>query len=74
MTVLGRSFLSREMQALTIGEGWPALPQMEIVILSEGTQTSEFVRPPVDFLTDNLVVFGDRATDCTARDASFLHN
>ncbi|MBM2712950.1 LysR family transcriptional regulator [Mesorhizobium caraganae] len=73
VTVLGSSFLGRGMRALTADEGWPALPQMEIVILSEGAQTTELVRPLVNFLTDNLVVSGDNAPDRIGRDVSYLH-
>lgn len=74
VTALGRSFLGRGMRVLTTEEGWPALPQMEIVILSDGTQTTELVRPLVDFLTDNLAVSGDDAPEHFARGISYLHS
>lgn len=62
------------MRALTAEDGWPTLPQMEIVILSDGIQTTELVRPLIDFLTDNLVVSGDNAPGHSGRDVSYLHS
>lgn len=74
VTALGRSFLGHGMRELTTEDGWPALPQMEIVIVSDGSQTTELVRPLVDFLTDNLVVSGEHAYEPIGRGISYLHS
>lgn len=54
VTVLGRSFIGADMQALRAPEHWPALPTTEIVVLGEERAEAEAVRPLVGFLTENL--------------------
>ena len=54
VTVLGRSFIGPDMQALRAPEHWPALPMTEIVLLGEERAEAEFVRPLVAFLTESL--------------------
>ncbi|OWK25490.1 LysR family transcriptional regulator [Rhizobium yanglingense] len=73
VTVLGRSFLGRRMRILTVEESWPVLPDMEVVILTEGSRTTELVRPLVNFLTDNLVQHDDFALEPAATSGFLLH-
>lgn len=54
VTVLGRSFAGPDLKVLTPPEHWPALPATEIVLLGEERGAGEFIRPLVDFLTENL--------------------
>lgn len=73
VTVLGRSFLSGRMRCLESDDGWPPLPQMEIVILSEGNHTSEIVRPLVTFLADNLAHSINGPFGSIEGNAAYLH-
>ena len=54
VTVLGRSFIGPDMQALRAPEHWPALPMTEVVLLGEERAETDLVRPLVTFLTESL--------------------
>ncbi|MFG1292265.1 LysR substrate-binding domain-containing protein [Xanthobacter versatilis] len=54
MTVLGRSFIGPDMQALRAPDHWPALPMTEVVLVGEERAEADLVRPLVTFLTETL--------------------
>lgn len=54
VTVLGRSFLREDMQLLTDAKVWPALPEMELIVVGARAHTFELVDTLMDFLTDRL--------------------
>ncbi|MFG1242746.1 LysR substrate-binding domain-containing protein [Xanthobacter sp. V7C-4] len=54
VTVLGRSFIGPDMQALRVPDHWPALPMTEVVLVGEERAEADLVRPLVTFLTETL--------------------
>lgn len=54
VTVLGRSFLREDMKLLTDTGLWPALPEMELIVVGAQAHTFELVDTLVDFLTDRF--------------------
>lgn len=54
ITVLGRSFIGPDMQALEVPAHWPALPRTEIVLIGEEQTAAEVARPLAGFLTESL--------------------
>lgn len=54
VTVLGRSFIGPDMQALRAPDHWPALPMTEVVLVGEERAEADLVRPLVTFLTETL--------------------
>lgn len=54
VTVLGRSFAMDGLDMFTPAEGWPALPDMEIVLLGEEDTAADLAEPLVTFLTETL--------------------
>ncbi len=54
VTLLGRSFLQPRLRVLPAGEGWPALPTTEIVLLGEDRAQDHLAKALVSFLMESL--------------------
>ncbi|MCW1840973.1 LysR substrate-binding domain-containing protein [Prosthecomicrobium hirschii] len=53
-TVLGRSFVAPGLDILGAAEGWPPLPEIEIVLIGEDGAHADLAGPLVGFLTETL--------------------
>ncbi|WP_029005979.1 LysR substrate-binding domain-containing protein [Azorhizobium doebereinerae] len=54
VTVLGRSFAAAGLGVLTPADGWPELPEIEIVLLGEDSAPPELAEPLIAFLGETL--------------------